>query len=191
VLQASGSGGGKGKVKGAGNQAADVLIRPEEAQDRSSVFEVNRRAFETELEARLVDAVRSLGEPLISRVAVIEDRVVGHILFSPVTVENNAVGALTMGLGPMAVEPALQRQGIGGRLVEAGLAGCRALGADAVFVLGHTDYYPRFGFQPALGAGCRYRDERFDPYFMVLELVPGSLASLSGRVEYADPFEAA
>jgi putative acetyltransferase len=152
---------------------------------------VNRRAFETELEARLVDEVRSLAEPLISLVAVLEDRVVGHILFSPVTVEDNTEGALTMALGPMAVLPELQRQGIGGKLVEAGLAGCRSLGTDAVFVLGHAEYYPRFGFRSALGAGCRYRDERFDPYFMVLELVPGTLASLAGKVVYVEPFEAA
>jgi putative acetyltransferase len=178
-------------VKGTHDKAPDVLIRPEEAQDRASVFELNRRAFETEMEARLVDAVRSLAAPLISLVAVLEERVVGHILFSPVTVENNTAGALTMALGPMAVVPELRRQGIGGKLVEAGFAGCRSLGTDAVFVLGHAEYYPRFGFQPALGAGCRYRDERFDPYFMVLELVPGTLASLSGRVEYAEPFEAA
>ena len=157
-----------------------VEIRDEEPADYQQVFEVNAQAFETGLEAKLVETLRSKIEPLISLVAVVEEQVVGHILFTPVTVDGcDKRGAALMGLGPMAVLPEFQNRGIGSRLVEGGLARCRALGTEAVFVLGHADYYPRFGFEPAKEFALRYKSEELDPYFMVLALRPGALESAS------------
>ncbi len=167
----------------------DLVIRPEEAGDREQVFEVNAQAFETDAEARLVDALRPVTEPLISLVAILKDRVAGHILFTPITVDNAPEAAATMALGPMAVLPELQKQGIGSMLVPAGLEECRSLATEAVFVMGHAEYYPRFGFTPAAPLGLRYKSERFDPYFMVIELRPGTLASMSGHVYYRPEFE--
>ncbi len=165
-----------------------IEIRTERPEDHKDVFAVNAAAFETAAEAELVEAVRGATEPLISLVALVEGKVAGHILFSPVTVEDAGVPSLAMGLGPMAVLPESQRRGIGSRLVHAGLDACRRIGEDAVFVLGHAEYYPRFGFEPAPAKGLRYRSAVFDPHFFVAELSPGALTGLSGWVRYHPAF---
>jgi putative acetyltransferase len=169
--------------------AADFAIHPERPGDRAAVFEVNRRAFETTAEANLVDALRPLADPLVSLVAETDGRVVGHALFTPVTVPGPDGERQAMALGPLAVLPEFQRRGIGGQLIRAGLEACRALGQGAVFLLGEPAYYERFGFAPAAARGLHYKGAEFDPYFMVLELNPGSLAGCSGRVRYLPPFE--
>jgi putative acetyltransferase len=167
----------------------NVLIREERPEDRLAVYEVNRRAFPTPAEADLVDALRPMADPLISLVAVLDGRVVGHILFTPVRVVGETGERTALGLAPMAVFPEFQSQGIGSRLVRAGLDACRALGYPAVVVLGHPDYYPRFGFEPAAPRGLHYKDASFDPYFFVIGLAPGALEGLSGWVEYLPPIE--
>ncbi len=164
-------------------------IRPERAGDEQAIHEVHSQAFETEVEARLEEALRPLADPCISLVAQCASGIAGHALFTPVRVEQASPQTLVMGLGPMAVRPELQGRGIGGKLVICGIEQCRAIGADAIVVLGHADYYPRFGFQPARPYGLYYRDRELDPYFMVLELRSGALAHLTGRVHYLPPFE--
>ena len=167
----------------------DVLIREERPEDRTAVYEVNRRAFPTPVEADLVDALRPMADPLISLVAVLDGRVLGHILFTPVRVVGETGERTALGLAPMAVLPEFQNQGIGSRLVRAGLDACRELGHSAVVVLGHAEYYPRFGFEPAAPRGLHYKDVSFDPYFFVIGLAPGGVEGLSGWVEYLPPFE--
>lgn len=88
----------------------------------------------------------------------------------------------------MAVLPSFQKQGIGSALVREGLDQCRQLGCDAVVVLGHAHYYPRFGFVPASGYGIRCEYDVPDEVFMLVELQPGSLQGLSGRVIYNEAF---
>ena len=167
----------------------EIEIRPERPEDQAAVYAINDAAFETETEAELVEAVRLDARPLISLVAIEGGTVVGHILFSPVTVEGAGAGHRAMGLGPMAVAPERQRSGIGSKLVRAGLDACRAIGEEVVFVLGHADYYPRFEFAPAPARGLRYRGEEFDPLFFVAELEPGALDGWSGQVRYHPAFE--
>jgi putative acetyltransferase len=167
----------------------DVLIRPERPEDYASVYEVNARAFDQPDEARLVEKMRIAGGFSISLVAVVEHEVVGHILFTPVTIAEADLHPPAMGLAPMAVDPARQRQGIGGELIRAGLHACRRKNSPAVFVLGHAEYYPRFGFRPAAPLGLHYRDESMAPYFFVMELRRGALAGVTGRVRYHDAFE--
>ena len=94
-----------------------------------------------------------------------------------------------MGLAPLAVLPEYQKQGVGSALVRAGLEVCRGIGAQLVFVLGHPDYYPRFGFQPVAPLGLHYQDERLDAYFFVVELSPGALEGVSGVVAYHPLFD--
>jgi putative acetyltransferase len=164
-------------------------IRPEEERDWPAVRALNTVAFGSAAEADLVEALRDRARPLVSLVAEEDASIVGHIMFSPVALPGFS-GPPLMGLAPMAVVPGRQRTGIGGTLVREGLACCRRLGGAAVVVLGHPEYYPRFGFVPAsrFGIGCEY--EAPPEAFMVLELIPGTLASASGTVRYHDAFAA-
>lgn len=164
-----------------------MQIRQERADDLEAIRLVNRAAFETNTEADLVDALRVQADPIISLVADEAGSIVGHILFSPVTLSGDPQLEL-MGLAPMAVLPARQRRGIGSALVREGLERCKRLGCPAVVVLGHPEYYPRFGFVPAsrFGIGCEY--DVPDEVFMALELEAGVLQGKSGTVRYHAAF---
>ena len=163
------------------NRESSVLIRLEQLQDIPGIHQVNRQAFETAVEADLVDVLRRQASPLVSLVAIVDDAIAGHILFSPVTLSSDANARLA-GLAPMAVVPARQRQGIGTALVTAGLEQCRRLSFDAVVVLGHAESYPRFGFIPASRYGLTCEYDVPDDVFMTTELTPGALAGQSGVI---------
>jgi putative acetyltransferase len=173
-----------------------VTIRPERAADASAVRAVNESAFETDVEARLVDVLRVEASPLVSLVAEIDGSICGHILFSPITLQQEVAGSQgashsrsqPLGLAPMAVSPSHQRKGIGSALVRAGLAACRQLECEAVVVLGHPQFYPRFGFRPASHFGLRSEYDVPDEVFMAMELTPGSLAGKHGIVRYHPAF---
>jgi putative acetyltransferase len=167
-----------------------VLIRPEQPGDWLAVHRVNELAFDSHVEVDLVDALRQQVPNLVSLVAEHEGSIVGHILFSPVTLSSRPELQI-MGLAPMAVAPQHQRTGIGTALVNAGLDRCRKIGVGAVAVLGHAAYYPRFGFLAAkrFGIGCEYNVP--DEVFMVLELRPGFLDDVSGVIKYHDAFRSA
>ncbi len=94
-----------------------IVVRVEQPGDHAAVYGINAEAFQSYAEAKLVDALRAVADPLISLVALIGEQVVGHILFTPVTVERAPDTLRLMGLGPMAVHPYLQKRGIGSRLV--------------------------------------------------------------------------
>ena len=162
-------------------------IRPERTADIAAVRAVNLAAFEGSTEADLVDVLRRQADPIVSLVADEHGRIVGHILFTPVTLLAHPEMKI-MGLAPMAVVPAEQRRGIGSALVRAGLERCRELGFDAVIVLGHAEYYPRFGFVPASRFGIRSEYDVPDEAFMALELTPGIMAGKSGMIRYHDAF---
>jgi len=165
-----------------------VLIRTEEERDWAVVYALNASAFETPAEADLVDALRAQAHPVVSLVAERSGSVVGHILFSPVTLLSHS-GLNIMGLAPMSVSPSHQRHGIGSALVRAGLERCRALGCGAVVVLGHSEYYPRFGFSPSVRFGIRSEYEVPEEAFMVAELQPGFLRGASGVIQYHAAFK--
>jgi putative acetyltransferase len=162
--------------------SADVCIRDEQPTDVAVIHDVVARAFERPDEARLVDALRAAGKATISLVAEDEGRVVGHVLFSPVTLAGAPFGS---GLAPLAVAPEEQGRGIGGALIRAGLERCRAAGHAFVVVLGSPLYYGRFGFVPAERHELTCEYEAPPGAFQVIELVPGTLAGRIGLVRYA------
>ncbi|MEE8468201.1 MAG: N-acetyltransferase [Planctomycetota bacterium] len=165
-----------------------MSIRPEQPGDEAAVREVLLRAFDGPAEAELVDRLRAAGAATVSLVAELEGVIVGQILFSPVEIQGEQSNVSGVGLAPMAVLPDHQRSGIGGELVRAGLASCRELGEMRVVVLGHPDYYPRFGFVPAstFGIGCDY--DVPDDVFMAQELEPAALHGVRGTVHYRTEF---
>jgi putative acetyltransferase len=164
-----------------------VTIRSELAADRMAVRAVHQAAFDRDGEGNLVDVLRERAAPLVSLVADDSGSIVGHILFSPVTLSGHP-DAKIMGLAPMAALPARQREGIGSALVRAGLDTCGPLGVDAVVVVGHPEYYPRFGFLPAsqFGLSCEY--DVPDDVFMALELRVGALAGQNGTIRFHPAF---
>jgi putative acetyltransferase len=165
-----------------------LTIRPERAEDEAAIRAVHCAAFPTDTEARLVDRLRTGGHARVSLVAEEDGVVVGHIVFSPVLVGAPPARCEGLGLAPVAVLPAHQRQGVGSALTRAGLAVCRQEGIAFVVVLGHPGYYPRFGFQPASAAGL---DNEYgaEEAFMVLELQPGALPTPGGLVRYGPEFD--
>jgi putative acetyltransferase len=160
-----------------------MRIRPETSSDRVAIRAVNEAAFEAPLEADLVEALRDKGIYLISLVAEIDGEVVGHALFSPVAVTEHP-HVNVMGLGPMAVMPEHQGEGIGSALVREGLERCKAARCHAVVVVGHPEYYSRFGFVPAARYALRSEYDVPADVFMVVELEAGALRAASGLVRY-------
>jgi putative acetyltransferase len=164
-----------------------MITRLEEPGDYPGVYAVNASAFNTPAEANLVEVLRKEAHPVVSIVAEEERQIVGHILFSPVTLSGHT-DLKIMGLGPVAVTPDKQGKGIGSALVKEGLARCKELGYGAVIVLGHKNYYPRFGFVQSVeyGIGCEYDVPQ--EAFMVIELIPGYLNGTQGIIKYHAAF---
>jgi putative acetyltransferase len=165
-----------------------MIVRSEEPEDIAAIRIVNERAFGNAAEADLVDALRRNGKATISLVAEDDGRVVGHILFSPVTIETGERELVGVGLAPMSVIPERQNQQIGSLLVEEGLRRCREDGRRFVVVLGHPGYYPRFGFVPASRFGIKSEYDVADEVFMVMELREGALRGRQGIVKYQPEF---
>jgi putative acetyltransferase len=165
-----------------------VEVRPFTASDADAVFEVHRRAFggRTE-ESRVVRRLHDADTAVVSLVAVADDRVVGHVLFSPVTVDGQGASVELVGLAPVGVLPENQHGGVGSSLVRRGLDECREAGADAVVVLGDPEYYSRFGFERA--SAYRLGNEYgADEEFMVKPLHDGAVDDVGGLVTYRPEF---
>jgi putative acetyltransferase len=167
-----------------------IEIRAEQPNDRAAIREVHLCAFGGDEEANLVELLRNRKKAVISLVAVSQQRVVGHILFSPISISNAPEDLRAVGLAPLAVVPESQNHGIGTQLTRAGLEACRQRDYDAVVVLGHPGYYPRFGFSRAKDHGLENEYDAPEA-FMVMELKPGALQRVSGLVQYAPEFREA
>jgi putative acetyltransferase len=163
------------------------IVRQETPADWPAVRDVHRAAFGQKDEARLVDELRAAGCTRVSLVAEIGGNVVGHILFSEVRILTGRESIPAVSLAPMAVRPEWQKQGIGSALVRAGQDACRQAGEGMVFVLGHAEYYPRFGFSPAVAEPfqCPYGG---GSSWMALELTPGAAPATGGWIQYPPPF---
>jgi putative acetyltransferase len=147
---------------------------------------VNEAAFGEAGEADLVDKLRSHGSVLVSLVAEFEGTIIGHVLFSRMCIDTASGPVLAVALAPVSVLPEHQRKGIGQRLITSGLDMLRVRGERVVIVLGHPDYYPRFGFSTRKAALLKAPFPR--EAFMAMELVKGALAGVQGTVIYPPPF---
>jgi putative acetyltransferase len=180
-----------------------VIVRAEEERDRQAVFNVNARAFGRDNEARLVEALRRSPAFVRELSLVAEDRppvpddgtaaepdpvVVGHVLFTKIAIRDGSRSHDALALAPLAVLPSHQRRGVGAALVHHGLEDARRLGHRVVIVVGHPEYYPRFGFAPASPLGIRAPFEVRTEAFMALALQPGALRHVRGEVAYPTEF---
>lgn len=165
----------------------DTTVRAETPADFVAVARLTQIAFNHAAEVQLIDSLRKQCHDCISLVAEQHGQIVGHIMFSPATLDNGS-GIKLMALAPMAVSNVLQHQGIGSALVRAGLELCKKRGIAAVVVLGHPAYYPRFGFKPASRFNISCPWQAADNAFMLLSLNPAALKDHSGQVRYHPAF---
>ena len=170
----------------------EISIRKETSNDYSDVYAINKQAFEEEEEAKLVEILRhsSAFIPELSLVAIIEDNIVGHILFTKIKIiDDKGNENESLALAPMAVKSELQKSGIGGKLIKKGLDKARELNFKSVIVLGHDKYYPKFGFEPTTKWKITSPYDVPENVFMGLELVEGGLKNVNGMVKYAKEFD--
>ena len=166
-----------------------ITIRPERPRDYSEVHRLNELAFGQPLEANLVDKLRTNCPDALSLVAADGEHVVGHILFTPVAIDSSERRLVGMGLGPMAVFPERQRQGIGSQLVREGLKILRERRCPFVVVVGHPEYYPHFGFESASRQGLTCQWESVpDAAFMVLIFDASAMEGARGVASYKPEF---
>ena len=166
-----------------------MIFRPEQSHDVETLHAVERAAFGREEEADLVDQIRASGGITLSLVAVDGNEIVGHVLFSPVTIRSGRDEFHALGMGPVAVRPDRQRQGIGSGTIRAGLDRLRQQGHEIVVVEGDPAYYSRFGFQDAsrYGLSCEFNPP--PGCFMVFQLRADALAGRTGTVYYLPEFQ--
>jgi putative acetyltransferase len=167
-----------------------MTVRPEKPEDIPAIRIVVEQAFGRAAEADLVDALRRNGKAILSLVAEDEGQIVGHVLFSPVTLRSNETELTGVGLAPLAVIPYRQNQRIGSMLVEEGLKRLREDGRRFIVVLGHPHYYPRFGFIPASRFNIKSEYDVADDVFMAMELQTGALRDQFGIARYQPEFNA-
>lgn len=170
-----------------------ISIRPENKNDYSTISMVNDMAFGQETEGKLVEKLRKNKKFIkdLSLVACMGNEIVGHILFFPIVIKNDKEDFNTLALAPMSVIPELQGLGIGGQLIKKGINKAKKLGHTSLIVLGHEDFYSRFGFKPAKEYNIIAPFEVPENSFQAMELVKDTLSKANGTVEYPKEFDEA
>ena len=168
-----------------------INIRPETPADIEAIYRVEAAAFEGEPHGDLVNRLRADGALLLSHVAELNGEIVGHAAYSFVSVTDGDCVRHIPALGPIAVSPPLQGEGIGSALVHAGLRALKAAGHGLVFLVGSPKYYPRFGYQPAQPLG--FTSDYVEPggrheHFMVALLDETMPGEIRGHVRFHPAF---
>jgi len=168
----------------------NIIIRQELKEDLARIKEINDLSFEQEDESKLVDKLRQKDQfiPELSLVAETDETVAGHIFFYPVKISSPNQKHTTLSLGPMSVLPQHQKKGIGRKLIKEGLKRAKDLEFRSVIVVGHPEYYPKFGFTKASRWSIKVPFEVPDEVFMALEIVEGELKDKPGIIEYPAEF---
>jgi len=169
----------------------EVKIKQEIESDYSNVYELNRTAFEQESEPKLIELLRTSDAfiPELSLIATIDNNLVGHILFTKIIIkDDNGNEFNSLALAPMAVKPDLQKKGIGGQLIRYGLGKAKELGYKSIIVLGHEQYYPKFGFVSTEKWNIKAPFDVPKNVFMGIELVKNGLTGITGTVQYPKEF---
>lgn len=164
-------------------------VRPERPDDNAAIHRVHLAAFGRPDEADLVDNLRANGKLTLSFVAVVDGEVLGHIAFSPVRIVEDERSVAALGLAPVGVLPEYQSRGIGSTLIRTALQECQRSGHSVVILLGHPEYYPRFGFVPGSVHGVRYAAPVPDEAFMVWRADEESLTNIAGVAHYSPEFD--
>lgn len=169
----------------------DVIIEPEQKKDYNSITKIHDLAFGQPSEGKMVIALRKNPHYIskLSLVARYNNSIIGHVLFFPIDIKTASKTCSTLSLAPMAVHPDFQNKGIGGRLIEKGFEAAIELGFKSVIVVGHPNYYPRFGFKPASKWGISLPFDVPDEAFLAIELENGSLKNCKGLIEYPDEYK--
>lgn len=165
-----------------------LSIEKEANEDITAIHQVNLAAFKQPNEAVLVDTLREAGALTYSLVAKEQGRVIGHLAVSPVTITDEDKEYHAVGLGPVAVSPSRQKTGIGKALINHLIDHVLLQSDNLLVVLGHPEYYPKFGFKPSLPFRIKCEYDVPAEAFMVLELKPGALTEISGVVRYHKAF---
>jgi putative acetyltransferase len=168
----------------------DVVIRAERKNDYDQIQKINDAAFGRKNEGRLVASLRKtlVYNPSLSLVAEVQNKIVGHILFYPVIIQNEKEESTVLSLGPVAVHPDFQNKGIGSQLVKKGIEAAGKSSFGATIVLGHPTFYPRFGFTPASKWGIQIPFDAPDEAFLAVELKHNFLKRCRGKVQYPEEF---
>lgn len=169
----------------------NITIRPEIPEDYPGITRVNDIAFKRTAEGRLIEELRKLKKYNcnLSIVAESGGEIIGHVLFTPVFIENEGQKFISLTLAPMSVLPEYQKKSVGKLLIVYGLQAAKDAGYESIVVLGHPSYYPKFGFKKASGWNIKSPFPAPDEAFMAIELIPGSLEGISGKVIFPSPFD--
>lgn len=174
----------------------NVKVRQEQTVDYKVVDNLIKRAFSNvgesdHSEHRLVGRLRKSDVfiPELSLVAEIDDeKIVGHILLTKVEIISETKSVISLGVAPLSVLPEFQNRGIGGLLLREAHRRASQLGYGSAVLLGHKDYYPRFGYRKASDFGIKFPFDVPEECCMAIELFPGALDGVQGRVHYSDSF---
>jgi putative acetyltransferase len=171
----------------------DIFIRKETSDDFETIKKVNNLAFNQKQEGILIENLRKKTEfvPELSLVAILKNKIIGHILYFPITIVTGKNFTTTLCLAPMAVLPGYQKKGVGGALIKEGLLIAKELGFNSVIVLGHPEYYPRFGFRKASEWKLKEPFGVPEEVIMAIELKEGGLGFGGGMIDFPEEYYAA